>query len=264
MRQRYIQSFAASGDVQTALEEQALGKPYVAYLEDAEKIDWDTLTPIPPGPDYSQMPLTFEILGAGDVSWTFSIPGGSKTIEYSLNGGPWTSINSNPGVQIGVDNGDIIQFRGDNATYADSYRTGPDTWAWDAGGYFGGSYVPMNVKGNIMSLIDSTNFSGLTSFSAGTKFNFISLFNGCDIRDASNLVLPVASLTEGCYKGMFYGNYNLNYVKCLATDISATDCTDDWLGYVSGTGTFVKHPNTTWPTGTSGIPDGWTVIDADI
>jgi hypothetical protein len=49
----------------------------------------------------------------------------------------------------------------------------------------------------------------------------------------------------------------------LATDISAIDCLYNWVSNVASTGTFVKHPNmTTLPTGTNGIPSGWTVVNA--
>lgn len=77
--------------------------------------------------------------------------------------------------------------------------------------------------------------------------------------------LPALTLTKWCYGYMFKGCSNLNYIKCLATDISAIDCTEDWVFPVSTTGTFVKHPSmNNWTTGVSGIPSGWTVVDADL
>lgn len=76
-------------------------------------------------------------------------------------------------------------------------------------------------------------------------------------------VLKIATLNNSCYKNMFKGCSNLNYIKCLATDISATDCTYDWLNGVRNTGTFVKSANMSgWTTGTSGIPAGWTIENA--
>lgn len=74
--------------------------------------------------------------------------------------------------------------------------------------------------------------------------------------------LPASTLAKSCYQHMFMSCSSLNYIKCLATDISATFCTDYWVLGVASTGTFVKNPNTTWETGFSGIPEGWTVIDA--
>ena len=49
----------------------------------------------------------------------------------------------------------------------------------------------------------------------------------------------------------------------MATDITATQCTNDWLLGVASKGSFVKSPNmSNWPKGNSGIPEGWTVVDA--
>ena len=71
--------------------------------------------------------------------------------------------------------------------------------------------------------------------------------------------LPAKILVPYCYNNMFYKCRNLNNVKCLATDMSASNCIQYWLSVVSETGTFIKDPSTTWPTGSSGIPTGWTV-----
>jgi hypothetical protein len=66
---------------------------------------------------------------------------------------------------------------------------------------------------------------------------------------------------------MFYGCKKLNYIKMLATDISASNCLDSWVYGVASSGTFVKNPAvTTLPTATEfnnyvGIPSGWTVVN---
>jgi hypothetical protein len=39
---------------------------------------------------------------------------------------------------------------------------------------------------------------------------------------------------------MFEDCFALNYIKCLAIDISASNCITDWLVDVGPTGTFVK------------------------
>ena len=72
--------------------------------------------------------------------------------------------------------------------------------------------------------------------------------------------LPAPTLVDYCYYLMFEDCTYLNSVTCLATSISASYCTDGWLDDVASTGTFIKAPSMTgWATGTSGIPDGWTV-----
>ena len=74
--------------------------------------------------------------------------------------------------------------------------------------------------------------------------------------------LPAKTLYFTCYQYMFSGCTSLNKITCLATNISAFNCTKTWLSKVSSTGTFIKDPNmTAWTTGSDGIPDGWTVED---
>ena len=75
--------------------------------------------------------------------------------------------------------------------------------------------------------------------------------------------LPVATLANYCYESMFERCTKLNYIKMLATNISASGCLSDWVYGVASTGTFVKNAAmTSLPTGTSGIPRGWTVQNA--
>lgn len=79
--------------------------------------------------------------------------------------------------------------------------------------------------------------------------------------------LPAMTLIEKCYHYMFNGCNSLKYIKCLATDISASSCTYEWTYGVYSTtdGTFVKHQDMTgWTAGVNGIPEGWTVIDAEL
>ena len=74
--------------------------------------------------------------------------------------------------------------------------------------------------------------------------------------------LPATTLAESCYSNMFNDCSNLNYIKMLATDISASSCLSSWVSGVSSTGTFVKNANmTSLPSGSSGIPSGWTVVN---
>ena len=63
---------------------------------------------------------------------------------------------------------------------------------------------------------------------------------------------------------MFSGCTNLNEITCLATNISASNCTSSWLADVSATGDFYKASGASWTTGSdSGIPTGWTSHDAN-
>lgn len=91
---------------------------------------------------------------------------------------------------------------------------------------------------------------------------YYGMFYGCTSLTTAP-VLPATSLANQCYYNMFRNCINLNYIKMLATDISEYKCLYNWVNNVASTGTFVKNPAmTTLPTGKSGIPSGWTVLNA--
>jgi len=74
-------------------------------------------------------------------------------------------------------------------------------------------------------------------------------------------VLPATTLARVCYNRMFYGCTNLNSITCLATDISASSCTYNWVQNVASSGTFTKAASMNdWTTGNNGIPSSWTVV----
>ena len=109
-------------------------------------------------------------------------------------------------------------------------------------------------------------FSGCTNLKTAPELPATTLATGCyrymfycctSLTTAPEL--PATKLVNNCYYYMFNGCSNLNYIKCLAIDISATDCTKDWVDGVFPTGTLVKAAGTSWSTGTSGIPEGWEV-----
>ena len=91
---------------------------------------------------------------------------------------------------------------------------------------------------------------------------YCGMFQGCTALTAAP-ELPAAKLKYSSYGEMFNGCTNLNYIKCLATDISASYCTNNWVSGVAANGTFVKASSmTSWKTtGASGIPSGWAVQD---
>lgn len=91
---------------------------------------------------------------------------------------------------------------------------------------------------------------------------YYGMFRGCTSLTVAP-ELPASTLVKNCYQVMFYGCTRLNSITCLATNISANLCTSGWVNGVAASGTFTKAASMTgWTTGTSGIPDGWTVQDA--
>lgn len=129
------------------------------------------------------------------------------------------------------------------------------------------------------STVDTGNITNCTSMFESTRIR-VSPFDVLPIKNLSNFCckdmfygcsglttapeLPATKLTTGCYERMFFGCISLNYIKMLATDISAVGCLSSWVYNVASTGTFVKSKDATWDvTGSSGVPEGWTVITDD-
>lgn len=234
--------------------------------------------------EYDIKPLTFKIISGGTINWyhrrTLIDDVGDKTIEYRINDGNWTSItSSSAGSSFNVSTGDIVEFRGDNTQYGSlplSYNT------------FSGTTATFEVYGNTMSLINSTGYTGVTDLTEQYAFNrlfagctglttaeylvlptttlpmhvYSSMFEGCTSMTAGP-ELPAATLTNSCYNEMFSGCNSLSKIRCLATDISAYNCTYNWVSNVASSGTFIKASSMTgWGSGNSGIPSGWSTEDA--
>lgn len=229
--------------------------------------------------EYLALPLTFRVLTGGTImlrhNRTLASDVGDLTIQYRKNGGTWTNLTaSTAGTTFNTNIGDVLEFKGDNAKYGSlplSYTT------------FSGSTAIFEAYGNIMSLIDSTGYRTATTVSEQYCFN--RLFSNTNITNAEHLMLPATTiamhaytsmfqnctlltkapilpatlLTNSCYNEMFNGCSVLSWVKCLATDHSAYNCTYNWLSNVAATGTFIKASGITWSTGNSAIPNGWTV-----
>ena len=113
-------------------------------------------------------------------------------------------------------------------------------------------------------------FSNCTSLTTAPELSATTLaincysfmFKGCTSLTSAP-ELPATTLNDYCYSYMFQGCASLNYIKMLATsNLSASNCLRDWVSGVAATGTFVKAASATLPRGTSGIPSGWTVVNA--
>lgn len=86
-----------------------------------------------------------------------------------------------------------------------------------------------------------------------------SMFNGCTSLTVAP-ELPATTLILTCYRYMFWGCSRLNNIKCLATNISASNCTYNWVNGVAASGTFIKADGmNNWTRNYNGIPPGWTV-----
>ena len=91
-----------------------------------------------------------------------------------------------------------------------------------------------------------------------------SMFYGCTSLTTAP-VLPATTLAGSCYNSMFYGCTKLNSITVYAQDISATDCTTNWLSGVASTGTFHNMGFVTYKKDSiNGIPVGWTEVVPEI
>ena len=257
----------------------------------------DTNTEVDP----AEEPLTFTFNEAGALYWTDRhITQTSRTIEYSLNGGPWTSVksdyygsgsSSHRGTLIAnVASRDVLKVRGLNDTYC-IYSAG--SWYYQ----FFHSTANYSLSGNIMSLIYGENFKqNETSFPSGSSYNFSCMFydmigingnNNTQLEDIDGLVMPATTLRQSCYESMFQGCTNLVTAPLLPATAGVTDCyknmfngcsslttvksmlhnpstnfTSGWLSGVNSEGSFFYSKGvTTWPTGANGIPSGWAKYD---
>ena len=91
------------------------------------------------------------------------------------------------------------------------------------------------------------------------SYCYSKMFLGCSSLTAAP-TLSATTLADHSYQYMFQNCTNLSSIKCLATNISATSCLLNWVNNVKSSGTFTKASSmNSWPSGTSGIPQGWTV-----
>ena len=123
-----------------------------------------------------------------------------------------------------------------------------------------------------MSLLDTKNYATMTELPYSETFQDLFMVDKNSTSnpkpntqishtEGKDLVLPATKLRNNCYLNMFNGCTNMNYLKCLATDISASNCTNNWLkGTPSKTSCiFVKAAGVDRPRNDSGIPNGWTI-----
>lgn len=132
------------------------------------------------------------------------------------------------------------------------------------------TYAPTLPATTVTNSAYSRMFYGCSSLTEApalpaTKLNvscYQYMFYGCtNITTAPDLL--ATNLYGTSYRQMFYGCSKLNYIKCLAeNNITTSSSVSNWVSSVASTGTFVKKAGVSWTSGASGIPSGWTVIDA--
>lgn len=258
--------------------------------------------PTPPTPvPYDEQYLTF--VAEADNCTIQAVDAHSNVFQYSTdNGTTWNNLANNQSTTA-VNSGETIMFKASGLTvdssdgigtlkpsvrasvqgnimslvYGDNF-TGQTTMNnYQFRGLF---YTCANITsaGNLVLPATAltlycyrsmfTGCSGLTTAPelpattlAGYCYSY--MFNGCTSLTTSP-ELPATTLAQYCYEYMFRNCTNLNYIKCLATNISAYQSTNHWVEGVAASGTFVKDENMDWgPNNNSGVPEGWTVQNDD-
>ena len=109
---------------------------------------------------------------------------------------------------------------------------------------------------------DCSSLTTATELPATTLANacYNLMFSGCTSLTTAP-ELPATTLANNCYQWMFSGCSNLNTITLGYTGNFAdapTDAFSYWVNGVASTGTFYYNGSDT-TTGTSAIPEGWTV-----
>ena len=160
-------------------------------------------------------PLTLEAIENGSVA--ISNPIGLK-IEYCINDTEW--ISSETSFSVDLYAGQRVQFRGDNEAYTSGYMTttDPKITKIDA-------QTPCYIYGNIMSLIDSKNYSAKKEIRGYAAF--AELFDGNENlynHSQKDLLLPATTLANYCYCSMFNGCTSLTTAPELPALVLADGC----------------------------------------
>lgn len=183
-----------------------------------------------------QIPLTFEAKMAGAVVsfgryYPDSPQPATVTIEYSKNGGEWTTYTSS----ITLDYvGDKVYFRGNNTTYyLNMFYCSGDCYLY----------------GNIMSLISSEDYATATALTESYAFAGLFSLNSDIYNHASKkLVLPATTLSSGCYSNMFNGCTGLTAAPALPAMTMTPHCYQGMFDGCSSLTTAPALPATTLAT----------------
>ena len=189
-------------------------------LGDISVVDWETetLAEAEAEMDMLTVPLTIEAKTAEThVTFILSSIVAANSVEYRTSSGmAWSDWETYTGSAILLKNqGDKVQFRGDNATYATGIAD-YSHFQFDKDCY---------VYGNVMSLVGGEDFS--SCFTLTGKHTFARLFYGNHYllsHASKRLLLPATTLTEECYRGLFEHCIFLTVAPALPATTLASYC----------------------------------------
>lgn len=191
-----------------------------------------------------------------------------ESAEYSYDKVSWADANS---VVISLNKGQKVYFRG-NIDPKNKSQSGYAYFTM-TGSIAGGGSIQSLLKQD--PLYDSNAY----------KWGFVSMFRNCRSLVKAPL-LSAKSTSPYCYRNMFEGCTMLESIEIQATYVGESSCygmfqtcvhlknikahferfynaysLEAWLFNASANGTFQKKAGVTYPSGNSGIPSGWTVVE---
>jgi hypothetical protein len=162
--------------------------------------------------DMLHTPLTLEAIADGTITFKNNAKG---IVKYRVNNGNQQEIAAGQDGSIDVKANDIVQFFGDNATYAQDNTT-TSKISCTSNCY---------IYGNIMSLINSTDFATATELTGDHTFQKL-FYENKYIKNhiLKDLLLPATTLKDHCYYGMFNLCTGLTAVPALPATTLASFC----------------------------------------
>ena len=237
-------------------------------------------------------PLTIE--AAPFTDGFISVINPLQGMKYSKNYGEKIPIESD--IEIHLEQFDVVQFYGNGTDYSgtkivsginmslygnimslvdeENFATITTMEGASFAGLFAGNTCGFEASGLLLpaTTLSENCYSGM--FAGCSEMSdtpvelpaltlapgcYSNMFEGCDMIPATPH-LPATELVERCYASMFSGCGTIEQVTCLATTITGSGCTTDWLNGVKPYGTFTKAKGAScWTWGPSGIPNNWTV-----
>ena len=180
--------------------------------------------------------LTFTAAKAQTFTMTATEDYTISGLEYSVNGGEWTSVEANKEVSFGGTNGNL-RLRGTNpkgtATGESNYSTITFT-----------GNEPVACTGDIRTLLDYKNYKTVETNQA----RFCKLFYNCKVLTSAP-DLPATSLADYCYAYMFWGCSKLQEAPKLPATKLVEQCYGSMFESCTNLKTAIELPAETLADG---------------
>ena len=85
------------------------------------------------------------------------------------------------------------------------------------------------------------------------------MFYGCTALTEAPELPTILTTNKSEYMEMFRDCRLISEIRCLVSNPG--NGYSQWVDGVAATGTFYRKAGVSWPTGVSGIPEGWTVVE---